>query len=212
MSKKVVVVDYGIGNVLSVVRAFEYCGANVTLTAEHRGIEKADYLVLPGVGAFADGMQGLSTRGLIESIQEFCKYERPFLGICLGMQMMMEASEEFGMHDGLGIFKGRVVKIPAVDVNGNMHKVPNVGWYGLKTNNSWENTLLCDFEGANPEVYVVHSYMARTEKSIERAAYYEYGGKHITAMIAKGYLFGCQFHPEKSGKVGLQMINRFLNL
>ena len=212
MSKKVVVVDYGIGNVLSVVRAFEYCGANVVLSAEHRCIEKADYLVLPGVGAFADGMQGLRTRKLINSILEFCKHERPFLGICLGMQMMMEASEEFGMNEGLGIFQGRVVKIPVADMSGNMHKVPNVGWYGLKTDNTWENTLLSDFEGANPEVYVVHSYMARTEKNNERAAYYECGGKKITAVIAKGYLFGCQFHPEKSGKVGLQMINRFLDI
>lgn len=214
MSKRVVVIDYGIGNLLSVVRAFEHCGAEVILSSEQAVIESADFLVLPGVGAFADGMKGLRERNLIESINKFCTRERPFLGICLGMQMMMDVSEEFGVHEGLGLCQGKVLKIPTENTNGILHKVPNIGWYPLKKldKSSWENTLLSDFEGKQPEVYLVHSYMASPEHEKDCIAYYEYGGQKITAAIAKGCLFGCQFHPEKSGEVGLIMIRRFLKM
>lgn len=214
MSKRVVVIDYGMGNLLSVVRAFEHCGAEVILSSEQAIVESADFLILPGVGAFADGMKGLRERNLIKSIKLFCTKERPFLGICLGMQMMMDVSEEFGVHEGLGLCHGRVLKIPTKSTDGSTHKVPNIGWYPLrkpdKTN--WENTLLSDFEGKQPEVYVVHSYRVSPKYAKDCIAYYEYGGQKITAMIAKGYLVGCQFHPEKSGEVGLAMIRRFLEM
>ena len=212
MNRKVVVVDYGIGNVLSVMRAIEHCGAEVILSNDLRVIEKAEYLVLPGVGAFADGMQELRRRELVYGIKEFCQTERPFLGICLGMQMMMELSEEFGMHEGLGICRGRVVKLPDSDIDGATLKVPAIGWYALKYSEQakWENTLLADFIGKRPEVYVVHSYMAKTADELERVAFYNYGGHEITAMIAKDNKFGCQFHPEKSGETGLKMLRRFI--
>ncbi|WP_279384302.1 imidazole glycerol phosphate synthase subunit HisH [Geotalea toluenoxydans] len=125
---RVTVIDYGIGNLLSVARAFEHCGANVELTDDARKIADADYLVLPGVGAFADGMSGLVERGLIEPIKKFAAKERPFLGICLGMQMMLDQSEEYGANEGLGLIPGKVVAIPAVGVDGSPHKIPHIGW------------------------------------------------------------------------------------
>ena len=214
MKKRVVVVDYGIGNVLSVMRAFEHCGAEVVLSNDLHVIEKAEYLVLPGVGAFADGIQELQRRELVYGIKEFCLTERPFLGICLGMQMMMELSEEFGVHEGLGICRGRVVKVPDNDIYGAKLKVPSIGWYALKSSEQakWENTLLADFIEKEPEVYVVHSYMAKPADDLERVAFYNYGGHEITAMIAKDNKFGCQFHPEKSGETGLKMLRRFIEL
>ncbi len=214
MNKNVVVVDYGIGNVLSVMRAFAHCGAEVVLSAEPHVIEQADRLVLPGVGAFADGMQGLRDRGVVDSIREFCKANRPFLGICLGMQMMMDLSEEFGLHEGLGLCEGKVVKIPDRDIWGHVHKVPNIGWYALKNPKGveWKNTILVDFIDHEPEVYFVHSYKASPNHAENYTAYYEYGGHEITAMIAQNYMYGCQFHPEKSGETGLHMIRRFLEL
>lgn len=214
MMKKVVVVDYGIGNVLSVIRAFEHCGAMVQLSDDTGTILTADYLVLPGVGAFADGMNGLRQRQLIECVQEYCTRERPFLGICLGMQMMMDLSEEFGLFKGLGICRGKVVKMPDTNEQGAAHKIPNIGWYELQEPEgvSWEGTILSSLRGQNPEVYVVHSYMADPDELRDRVAYYNYGGRKITALIAKGFAYGCQFHPEKSGTVGLNIIDRFLTI
>ena len=128
--------------ILSVSRALEHCGAEVVLTDSPQAIVQADYLVLPGVGAFANGMDGLHTRGLIEPIQNFASKGRPFLGICLGMQMMLETSEEFGNHQGLGLIPGKVAAISNTSIDGNPHKIPHIGW----------NTLLKPTEKKNGNI------------------------------------------------------------
>lgn len=209
---KITLVDHGIGNILSVQRAFEYCGAQVMISDNPQYIKNADYLVLPGVGAFADGMRGLSERGLVEAIIDFASKERPFLGICLGMQMMMEKSEEFGLHEGLGLIPGRVVRIPDQDVHGFRQKIPHIGWNSLelpREKENWNGTILEDIE-IGETVYFVHSFTAAPENLANRLADTYYNGQLISAAVQSGSLYGCQFHPEKSGVTGLKIINNFI--
>ncbi len=211
---KVTVIDYGVGNLLSVCRAFEHCGAEVELTGEPSLVEKADRLILPGVGAFSDGMEGLRTRGLISAIKNFATKERPFLGICLGMQMMMEVGEEFGIHEGLGLIPGRVTKIPDTGIDGKEHKIPHIGWNGLvkaSPDMDWEQTILRGI-GAGTTAYFVHSFTAMPADEPNRLADCHYNGRIISAAIYSGYLYGCQYHPEKSGPAGLKMLGNFLAL
>ncbi|WP_010681159.1 imidazole glycerol phosphate synthase subunit HisH [Acetivibrio cellulolyticus] len=212
--RKVTIIDYGLCNILSVKRAFEYCGADVSVVDEPDGIFGASYLVLPGVGAFADGMEGLKSKRLIDPIMEFCLKDRPFMGICLGMQMMMEQSEEFGLHSGLGIIKGKVIRIPEMDIDGEYQKVPHIGWNTLEPpkgkNIDWWKDSILDGIQINERTYFVHSYTAWIENSENRLADTYYGGRLISAVIRKGNIYGCQFHPEKSGEVGLRIINNFL--
>ena len=214
MNKHVVIVDYGMGNLFSVRRAFEHCGAEVTLSSDPADIAAADRLVLPGVGAFADGMAGLRERGLVEPIREYAAQEKPFLGICLGMQMMMETGEEFGRHEGLGLIPGVVTQIPATTVEGGPLKIPLIGWNALDfppERSSWEHTI---FGRTAPHsyLYFVHSYEAVPANSGHRLAVTHYGGRDITAAVASGSLYGCQFHPERSGETGLRIIDTFLSL
>lgn len=210
---KVTVIDYGIGNLLSVARAFEHCGADVELTDDASKIADADYLVLPGVGAFADGMSGLLGRGLIEPIKKFAAKERPFLGICLGMQMMLDQSEEYGANEGLGLIPGNVVAIPPVGIDGSQHKIPHIGWNDIEppTGITWEKTIL-DRTSANSAFYFVHSFTAVPANHEYRLADASYNGQLISAAIKKGNLYGCQFHPEKSGEEGLKIITSYLVL
>jgi glutamine amidotransferase len=213
---KVTIIDYGIGNILSVKRGFEYIGSSVCITETTEDIESAEYLVLPGVGAFADGMTGLQQKGLINAIINYTKRNKPFLGICLGMQMMLDESEEFGTHKGLGIIPGKVIGIDKCTVDGEPHKVPHIGWNKLhlpdsKTHLKWDNTLL-DGVPIFSEVYFVHSFTAVPEQFDYRLADSYYGGRLISAIIKKGNAYGCQFHPEKSGEVGLQILRNFINL
>lgn len=211
--RRVTVIDYGVGNLLSVCRAFEHCGGEVELTDSPAAIAHADRLVLPGVGAFGDGMEGLRSRGLIGTIQEYAKKNRPFLGICLGMQMMLDSSEEFGFHEGLGLIPGKVLPIPRNDIHGDPHKVPSVGWkeiFRCGSDEAWNNTILNGIAEGNA-TYFVHSFAAEPA-SEHRLAHYRYGGLEISAVVASGMLYGCQFHPEKSGAVGLRIIQNFLNL
>ena len=208
---QVTIIDYGIGNLLSVTRAFEYWGAKVILADDAAKIVNADRLVLPGVGAFADGMAGLEAKNLIEPIHAFVKTGKPFLGICLGMQMMLEQSEEFGSNKGLGLIKGIVRAIPKTDNNDVPHKVPHIGWNYLCESQTgrWEKTILkeCTKEDA---VYFVHSFTAEPRDINNRLADSFYNGRQISAAIQKDNMYGCQFHPEKSGLVGLKIINGFL--
>lgn len=207
----VTVIDYGIGNLLSVQRAFEHCGADVLLTASPKMIEQAELLVLPGVGAFADGMDGLKERGLIEPIRNYAKANRPFLGICLGMQMMLEIGEEFGRHEGLGLIPGKVALIPNSGCDGRPHKIPHIGWNALMPASDWNDTILKGIEPGEA-VYFVHSYTAVPLDSKYRLADCDYNGRVISAAIRFGNLYGCQFHPEKSGQIGLKIIDNFIDL
>ena len=209
MSSSVTVVDYGMGNLHSVNRAFEHLGAHVMLTEDAAGIAKADRLVLPGVGAFRRGMEELGRRGLIDAIRNYAAAGRPLLGICLGMQMLFDESDEFGLHSGLRLIPGRVSAIPSSRADGGSRKIPHIGWSGLLRVADWTATLLDGLE-EGAEAYFVHSYTAFPTEGRHLVAEADYDGFRITAVVRKSNIYGCQFHPEKSGPVGLQMLSRFL--
>ncbi|MGE5415636.1 MAG: imidazole glycerol phosphate synthase subunit HisH [Acidobacteriota bacterium] len=210
----VTVIDYGMGNLLSVGRAFEQCGAEVVFTDVPEQVVKSDFLVLPGVGAFADGMAELQQRGLVDAIKQYCTTGRGFLGICLGMQMMLDASEEFGEHRGLGLIPGRVAAIPNTGSDGKPHKIPHIGWNGLvkpASDRNWSGSIL-DGIPEGTSYYFVHSFTAVPDKPEHRLADCLYNGCLVSAAIRSGSLYGCQFHPEKSGEMGLRIIKNILSL
>lgn len=210
----VTIIDYGISNLLNVVRAFEHCGAKTSIAETPEDVVDAERLVLPGVGAFADGMEGLKTQNLVEPIKAFCKSGKPFLGICLGMQMMLDESEEFGRHAGLSLIPGRVTPIPREGSDGVPHKIPHIGWNELvlpPRRPDWRNTILGAVEPGTP-MYFVHSFMAVPEDDRHRLADCLYDGQRLAAAIHRDNLYGCQFHPEKSGEMGLRILREFLNL
>jgi glutamine amidotransferase len=207
----VVVIDYGIGNVLSVRRGFEHCGATVTVSADPKIILAASRVVLPGVGAFADGMDELTRRGLDVVVRELAARGIPLLGICLGMQMLLDESEEFGLTPGLGLIAGRVVPVPCVNIESVPQKIPHIGWNGLvlpQGRRDWQGTLLQN-NRSGEAVYFVHSFMAVPLDPGHRIADCMYGGHLVPAVIGQGRITGCQFHPEKSGQVGLKILRKF---
>jgi glutamine amidotransferase len=213
-ASEAVVIDYGIGNLLSVRRGLERCGARVLVTDDPSAILAAPRVVLPGVGAFADGMAGLDRRGLSDIVRDVASQGTPLLGICLGMQMLLDESVEFGVTRGLGLIHGRVIQVPAVRTDGFPQKIPHIGWNALRqpaSRSTWEGTLL---EGVPPgsAMYFVHSFMANPTDPRDRLADCDYGGIAVSAMVASGNIIGCQFHPEKSGRVGLEIMRAFLAL
>ena len=205
-------VDYGIGNLYSVRRALESCDAVVKFASDADGVRDADYLVLPGVGAFSNGMQGLQERGLIEPVRQYAADGRPMLGICLGMQMLATSSDEFGNSSGLNLISGRVVAIPAMTVQGTQHKIPHIGWAGLESTPtaSWSATPLADTVPGTA-VYLLHSFHVVPDNPAHILADCRYGGHRVTAAIRSARIFGCQFHPEKSGVAGLKILSAFLD-
>lgn len=210
MSVLVHVVDYGVGNLYSVGRALEKVGAEVRLADSAAAIAGADRLILPGVGAFRDGMAGLARNGLDTAVCAFAASGRPLLGICLGMQMLASESLEFGHYAGLDLIPGRVVPIPREGAGGMPHKVPYIGWSTLEPTRhaGFAGTPLAGVEGA--AVYLVHSYHAEPADAGDLLATYRYDGVAVTAAIQRDNVFGCQFHPEKSGPAGLGIVARFL--
>jgi len=214
MTAAVTVIDYGIGNIFSVTRALEHCGATVALSGRAEDILAAPRLVLPGVGAFANGMQGLRERGLVEPIRQYAASGRPLLGICLGMQMLFARSLEFGEHEGLGLIPGTIAPIVAKGPDGVALKVPHIGWTALERPPgcaTWAGTLLDGVrEGEN--CYFVHSFTAVPERESSRLADASYGDCRISAAVREGNVYGCQFHPEKSGETGLRMVANFVGM
>ncbi|MEQ1706062.1 MAG: imidazole glycerol phosphate synthase subunit HisH [Rickettsiales bacterium] len=215
MSSVVTIVDYGVGNLHSVARAFEHVGAGVEVTSDVRKITQAERLVLPGVGAFGHCMEELEKRGLTEAILKFAESDRPFLGICVGMQIMLEIGEEFGEHKGLGLMAGRVQNLSlrknwiatssTTPRNDDKIILPVIGWMELKRTGNWQGTILSGTaEGSS--VYFVHSFEANPDDKSSVLAQYEYDGINITAAVSKNNLTGVQFHPEKSGLVGINML------
>jgi len=209
----VAIVDYGIGNLFSVHRAFEYCGANVIISNDPQLLLSAPRLVLPGVGAFSDGMRGLEERGLDKVVLEFARSGKPLLGICLGMQMLASVSEEFGEHKGLDIIPGRVMAIPRTTIDGVPHKIPHIGWSKLLQPaglSGWQGSIL-EKLAPGDSVYLVHSFDVRPESESHRLADCDYNGRVISSAIRLKNVSGTQFHPEKSGQIGLKIISSFLN-
>lgn len=209
---EVAVIDYGAGNLLSVQRGLEHCGAQVVLTADPERILAAERVVLPGVGAFGSAMRALDALGLVAVLRELARRQTPLLGICLGMQLLLEESEEFGHTKGLGLIPGRVVPLPNTSLAGEALKIPEIGWNALQRSEgspNWQGTLLQDC-GSGQAVYFVHSFMAVPSQGGHRLADYDFGGHAVAAVIRKDGIMGCQFHPEKSGEVGLEILRRFL--
>lgn len=214
MAKLVTIVDYGIGNIFSVTRAFQRCGADVLLTDKPEDILAASSLVLPGVGAFSSGMNGLRERGLVDPLRAYAASGKPLLGICLGMQMLFSGSTEFGEQSGLNIIEGRIVPIEPKGAEGLPLKVPHIGWSELmppKAGPSWGSSILKHLDG-DAHCYFVHSFTAFPDDERHRLADTYYGSSQISAVVAKGNVYGCQFHPEKSGAVGLKIIDGFLEI
>lgn len=207
MKPSVTVVDYGIGNILSVTRALEHCGAEVTLESSPLFIAKAKRLVLPGVGAFGDGMAELQQRNLVDALREYAASSRPLLGICLGMQMLLDGSDEFGSSTGLGLIPGWVRKLPAQPGI----KLPHIGWSAIRPpqGSTWADSLLQDVEPGH-EMYFVHSFHAEPTDPAHRLAETRYGDFAYCSVVRKDNITGCQFHPEKSGEAGLSIIRNFL--
>ena len=212
----VVIVDYGVGNLLSAKRAFAHCGAEVVLSGDPDKISRAERLVLPGVGAFAHCMRQLQFSGLVEPLRQFISTGRPLLGICVGMQILFEGSNEFGQHLGLGLIPGVIERIPETDTSGAIHKVPHVGWNALRNppeanDDRWSGSILKGFPSGG-EVYFVHSFTAWPRDVRDRLADAAYGGRRISAVVQRENIYGTQFHPEKSGPLGLGIIESFLVL
>jgi len=208
-----IVVDYGIGNVFSVMQALRKCGVNPTLTADPDKLRKADRVILPGVGAFKNGMQGLVDNDLIEPIREFATSGKPLLGICLGMQLFGTKSLEFGEQEGLNIIPGRTERIPHLKEDGTNRTIPFIGWREIKViqQPSFGPSIL-DMPLQDGAGYLVHSFQFVADKKENLLATYEYEGTTITAAIRKDNITGVQFHPEKSAKTGLRVINAFISL
>lgn len=214
-SPAVTVIDYGIGNLLNVVRAFEHCGAEVTVVDNAAQVAVLpDRLVLPGVGAFTDGMLELKVRGFDDLVKNFALTERPFLGICVGAQMLFDVGEEFGDCAGLALIPGRVVSVPCTDPFGKPHRIPHIGWSALQkpaAKNSWSTTILSGIEPLEP-MYFVHSFAPMPTHEEHRLADTYYNGVRICAAVASGSIYGCQFHPERSARHGLGILSSFLAL
>ena len=198
----IAILDYGVGNLFSLRSSLEYIGQQVVITADKEEIRWADKLILPGVGAFADAAKKLRDSGLDEVLREEVARGKELMGICLGMQMLFEKSYEFGEHDGLGLLKGAVVPMQGA-IPAEL-KIPHIGWNELHFNKAHP---LFRYLKEGDCVYFVHSYFATDcDDSVIATAEY---GKELTAAVAKGNVMGCQFHPEKSGDVGLNILRAF---
>ena len=199
----IVIVDYGVGNLFSLTSSFKAIGVDVVVSGDKEVIRSADKILLPGVGAFADASNKLFSSGLADVIIEQVNKGKPLLGICLGMQLLFDKSYEFGEYKGLGLIKGEIKPIAEVVSAG--YKVPHIGWNALKF--VGEKNKLYKYVQEGDYVYFVHSYYgANCDESVIATTDY---GTTITASVAKNNVYGCQFHPEKSGKVGLSILKAF---
>jgi imidazole glycerol-phosphate synthase subunit HisH len=197
-----VIVDYGVGNLRSVQKALERVGAEAVVSGDPGSLDAARGVILPGVGAFGDGMAQLRARGLVEPVLRQVEVGKPLLGICLGMQLLFEESEEMGRHTGLGLLPGRVVRFAEGDL-----KVPHIGWNQLQVR---QDPLLAGFANGS-YAYFVHSYYVAPAEAEDVLATTEYG-LQFAAVVGRDQVWGAQFHPEKSQEVGLRLLQNFAGL
>lgn len=213
-TKTISILDYGIGNLFSLTKAFELCGANVKMISQPSELKNVDKLLLPGVGAFAKAMEELHKRDLVGAIKEYAATGKPMLGICLGAQMLLSESHEYGVHSGLDLIKGKVINIRDTDSKAANYKVPYISWSELhkpEANTSWDNTIM---SGISPgtTAYFVHSFTFIPDNTEDRLADTFYDGIRLCAAVKNGNIYGTQFHPERSGKYGLKIISNFVEL
>lgn len=201
----IALVDYGVGNLFSLKSSFEAIGADVAVVSNPSELENADKILLPGVGAFADAAEKLRCSTMDQALIAQATAGKPLMGICLGMQLLFEKSYEYGVHDGLGLIPGCVR--PIADVIPDTYKIPHIGWNGLDIKK--QSPIFSNIHDGD-HVYFVHSYYA-AECDDSVIATTEYGGI-LTAAVQRDNVFGCQFHPEKSGKVGLEILKAFVSL
>lgn len=204
----IAIADYGVGNIFSLQSSFKFIGADVYLTANPAELSKADKIILPGVGAFEDAAKKLKASGMWDAILKETGKGKPLLGICLGMQMLFKKSFEYGEHEGLGLIKGSICPIED-DITEGL-KIPHIGWNSLSFPKNREKSKLFKYINEGDFVYFVHSYYGKNcEESL--IATTEYGGT-LTAAVESGCVYGTQFHPEKSGDVGLKILKAFTEL
>lgn len=202
----VAVVDYGVGNLFSLVSSFKAIGVSAVVTGDEEEIRKADRIVLPGVGAFGDAAEKLRKTGLDKVITDEADKGKELLGICLGMQLLFDKSYEYGEYDGLGLIKGSIQ--PIADVIPKDLKIPHIGWNSLKFTE--EKSKIFKYISDGDFVYFVHSfYGANCSESVIATTDY---GAELTAAVGKDNVYGCQFHPEKSGEVGLKILKAFCDI
>lgn len=210
MDKKVSIIDYGMSNLLSISRAFEHVGAQVRMVDHEKDILDAEYLVLPGVGAFPDGMNELKNRNLYHAIKEYSKNGRPLIGICLGMQMLLSKGFEHKETEGLDIIAGEVLALPKDMPH---FKIPNINWHAINEpiEGKWKESILAQTH-SDTCFYFVHSYYASPVSSDNILAESQFGDLKFAAAVIKDNVCGTQFHPEKSGEEGLKLLGQFLKL
>ncbi|MBL7978384.1 MAG: imidazole glycerol phosphate synthase subunit HisH [Bacteroidetes Order II. Incertae sedis bacterium] len=209
---KIIIIDYQLGNLFSVQQACLYLGFDAEISSDANCIAKADAIILPGVGAFADAMYNLQKFDLIEPIKDFVSTNKPFMGICLGLQLLFGESEEFGIHKGIGLIEGVVKKFPTQDTQGGKLKVPQIAWNTIFPNqkSTWDNSPLsvCGF---GDYMYFVHSFYVQPAADEVVLSTTNYGGHTYCSSILKNNIFACQFHPEKSGLDGIKIYKNWLN-
>jgi len=208
---KIAIVDYQLGNLFSVQQACLYLGYDAFISSDATAISSADAIILPGVGAFADAMYNMRKLDLIEPVKDFIATTKPFMGICLGLQLLFSESEEFGCHKGLDIINGVVKKFSSIDVQGATLKVPQIAWNTIHPlQNSWENSPL---SVCNPGdyMYFVHSFYVQPDSNDTILSTTSYGGNKYCSSVMKNNIFACQFHPEKSGPHGIKIYKKWLS-
>jgi len=215
MKQTITIIDIGCGNILSIQRAFEQFGTEVTVTSNYEEILSSHRLVLPGVGAFEKAMLSLEKINFINLIKDNKFKKIPLLGICLGMQLLFEESEEFGKFRGLGLIKGKVKKLPSLSLKNKKLKIPSIGWQKLTLRKKISSDKIKQFFknfNTDDSFYFVHSYFVNPDEKNLTLASYDFGGHQIPSIVAKDNIIGCQFHPEKSGNFGLNLIKNFISL
>jgi glutamine amidotransferase len=207
----ITILDHGTGNLFSVARAVEACGGTARIVSTPEEVAKADKLILPGVGTFGNGIANLRARGLDQAFRDKVVSGTPVLAICLGMQMLFSESNEFGLHQGLNLLPGRVVSL-AEAAGERPCRIPQIGWNGLYRGQGqeWRDSLL-DRVQEGSDVYFVHSFCVLATRPEDVQAVTHIGTTKVAAVVARDNLTGCQFHPEKSGAVGLSIINRLVS-
>jgi glutamine amidotransferase len=207
---RMAIVDYGMGNLFSVRHAFAAVGQDAEITASPADVAAADAIVIPGVGAFGVAMDVLTRTGLADAIMDRSSRGAPIVGICLGMQLMMSVSAEFGSHTGLGIVQGETVSLKDVAGIDPSARVPHVGWTDVHPARPWDGTPLSTTEPDSP-MYFVHSYCVRPSDAAVSLAWSEYAGATFCSSLVTDQVFGCQFHPERSAAEGIEIYRRIVS-
>ena len=210
--KKITIIDYECGNILNLVRAIKFLDYEVEITRDNKKIINSSHVILPGVGAFGHAMKQIERYDLHSAILEYAKLNKPLLGICLGMQILLTASYEFGFHKGLGLIEGKVIKIS--NKKNKEIKIPHIGWNDLYPSNdkkAWDNKILKN-SLIGKSFYFVHSFVCLTKNSVSTIAVCNYSGISLPAVVSVDNIFGCQFHPEKSANNGLAVLKNFCEI